>query len=262
MENKKCNKCELVKPVSEFYKDSNKNDGYTTFCIKCKKESNKNWSENNKDKVKEIAKTYRENNKETISKNLKTYRENNKEILSEYGKKYREENKDKIKERDKKYYENNKDKIMENYFDNREDNLKNMRDWKKKNRERLSEYQNNYYKERRKNDPLFKLSNNVRGLIRLSIKNKGLKKNSKTAIILGCSFEEFKTYLESKFESWMNWDNYGLYNGTPNYGWDIDHIIPSSLATNEEELLKLNNFSNLQPLCSYVNRDIKIDKVN
>jgi hypothetical protein len=24
----------------------------------------------------------------------------------------------------------------------------------------------------------------------------------------------------------MIWDNYGLYNGTPEYGWDIDHIIP------------------------------------
>ena len=57
----------------------------------------------------------------------------------------------------------------------------------------------------------------------------------------------------------MNWDNYGLYNGTENYGWDIDHIKPSSLAINEEELLKLNHFSNLQPLCSYINRDVKID---
>jgi hypothetical protein len=262
MENKKCNKCELVKPVSEFYKDSNKNDGYATFCIKCKKESSKKSYENNKDKIKERVKIYRENNKETISKNDKIYKENNKDKIKEINKIYREENKDKIKEIYKKYYENNKDKIMENYFDNREDNLKYMRDWKKKNRERLSEYQNNYYKERKKNDPLFKLSINIRGLIRSSIKNKGLKKNSKTAIILGCSFEQFKTYLESKFEPWMNWDNYGKYNGTPNYGWDIDHITPSSSAINEEELLKLNHFSNLQPLCSYVNRDIKIDKVS
>jgi hypothetical protein len=36
----------------------------------------------------------------------------------------------------------------------------------------------------------------------------------------------------------MIWDNYGLYNGTE-YGWDIDHIIPSSSAITEEELLKL-----------------------
>lgn len=55
----------------------------------------------------------------------------------------------------------------------------------------------------------------------------------------------------------MNWGNRGKYNGELNHGWDIDHIIPLSSATTEEELLKLNNFNNLQPLCSKVNRDIK-----
>jgi hypothetical protein len=55
----------------------------------------------------------------------------------------------------------------------------------------------------------------------------------------------------------MNWDNRGLYNGTPEYGWDIDHMIPSCSAKTEEELIQLNHYSNLQPLCSYINRDIK-----
>ena len=74
---------------------------------------------------------------------------------------------------------------------------------------------------------------------------------------MGCSFEEFKIYLESKFESWMTWDNKGLYNGDLDYGWDIDHIIPISTAKTEEELIKLNHYSNLQPLCSKTNRDTK-----
>ena len=60
-------------------------------------------------------------------------------------------------------------------------------------------------------------------------------------------FEEFKTYLESQFEDWMNWDNYGLYNGEEKYGWDIDHIIPISSGINENEVVKLNHFTNLQP---------------
>ena len=55
----------------------------------------------------------------------------------------------------------------------------------------------------------------------------------------------------------MNWNNRGLYNGELNYGWDIDHIIPLDSAINEIELLRLNHYSNLQPLCSKVNRDIK-----
>ena len=78
---------------------------------------------------------------------------------------------------------------------------------------------------------------------------------------LGCSFEEFKIYLESKFEDWMTWENYGKYNGELNYGWDIDHIIPLSKAITENEIYNLSHYKNLQPLCSRTNRDIKKDKI-
>ena len=51
-------------------------------------------------------------------------------------------------------------------------------------------------------------------LIRDAFRRKDLSKdNQRTTNILGCSVEEFKLYLESKFESWMTWDNKGLYNG-------------------------------------------------
>jgi hypothetical protein len=115
-------------------------------------------------------------------------------------------------------------------------------------------------KERRLNDPLHKLKVNLRNLIGNSLRNKNYKKVSKTHEILGCSFEEFKEYLESKFEPWMTWDNRGLYNGTPEYGWDIDHVIPTSSSTTEEELIRLNHYTNLRPLCSYNNRYIKKNK--
>ena len=90
-----------------------------------------------------------------------------------------------------------------------------------------------------------------------AFKIKNIKKSYKTEDILGCSFDEFKLYLESKFEDWMTWDNRGLYNGELNYGWDIDHIIPLSTAKNEEDVIRLNHYTNLQPLCSKVNRYIK-----
>lgn len=60
----------------------------------------------------------------------------------------------------------------------------------------------------------------------------------------------------------MSWENYGLYeSGVLEYGWDIDHIIPVSKAKDEEELIKLNHYTNLQPLCSFINRDIKKHKL-
>jgi hypothetical protein len=82
-----------------------------------------------------------------------------------------------------------------------------------------------------------------------------------TEEIIGCSYEFLLKYLESKFEKWMTWENYGKYNGEFNYGWDIDHIIPLSSAFNEVDLLKLNHYSNLQPLCSLINRNIKKSKI-
>jgi hypothetical protein len=52
----------------------------------------------------------------------------------------------------------------------------------------------------------------------------------------------------------------GIYE--PNKSWDIDHIIPLSSAINEYDILKLNHYSNLQPLCSYINRYIKKDNLS
>ena len=63
----------------------------------------------------------------------------------------------------------------------------------------------------------------------------------------------------------MNWDNKGNVNGviasTINQSWDIDHIIPLATATCEADVIRLNHYTNLQPLCSYTNRYIKADKI-
>jgi hypothetical protein len=60
----------------------------------------------------------------------------------------------------------------------------------------------------------------------------------------------------------MNWDNYGLYNGKENCGWEYDHIIPVSSAKCEEDIYKLNHYSNIQPLCSHINRNVKRDNID
>lgn len=117
------------------------------------------------------------------------------------------------------------------------------------------------HKDRMYNDTLYSVSHSIRGSILKSSSSNNFIKTSKTTEILGCSFEEFKIYLESKFEDWMTWENRGWYNRELNYGWDIDHIIPLSSAETEHDIIKLNHFSNLQPLCSYTNRYIKKDSI-
>ena len=88
--------------------------------------------------------------------------------------------------------------------------------------------------------------------------NKGFRWNK----FLNYSIDDVKRQLEKHFTDEMNWENYGIYNGELNYGWDIDHIIPLSSAKTEEDIIKLNHYTNLQPLCSKINRDIKKDILN
>ena len=60
----------------------------------------------------------------------------------------------------------------------------------------------------------------------------------------------------------MTWDNYGNPKDgifELNKTWDIDHIVPINKALTEEDVVRLNHYTNLQPLCSYTNRFIKRD---
>jgi hypothetical protein len=144
-------------------------------------------------------------------------------------------------------------------------NKKTRQEYYYKNLNYYKKYRNNYNKKRKENDELFKFSAAIRSNIIYCFKRKYFgNKNCKTEQILGCSFKEFKNYIESKFEPWMNWDNYGNkkgYSKEINISWDLDHIIPVSFAKNNEELIKLNHYTNFQPLCSYINRYLKRNKI-
>ncbi len=157
---------------------------------------------------------YYENNKEKMCKKSQLYYKKNKSQKAEYDKIYAEKNKVRIAELSKIYRKNNKKDL----------NIK----------RRL------YEKNRTLNEPLYKLTNNIRTRISISITRQNYTKRSKTYQILGCSFEEFKQHLERQFTEGMNWENQGE--------WHLDHIYPVSLAKDEEELIRLNHYTNFQPL--------------
>ena len=294
---KVCSKCKIEKNSEDYPKVGNRcKSCLKEYRKKYKIDNKEKLKENSKiyyletkehqlekrkvyyDNNKEHYKMYREENKKKLSEYHKLWREENKEYLFEYGKEWREENKEKIINYKKEYYENNKEEISiknKEYYIENKDRINNNKSYyqklyKDKNKDRIKirdkkyrsenrERSNNYIKERLKTDKLFKLTRSIRSIIKISFRYKGLRKNSKTSIILGCSFKEFKLYIENSFEDWMTWDNYGKYNGEVNYGWDIDHITPLSSALTEDDVIKLNHYTNLQPLCSYINRVIKRD---
>jgi hypothetical protein len=181
-----------------------------------RKEKRKKYYLDNKDKFKKWRKKWHDNDDNSTYKKekIKEWRENNKEYLKEYSKKKYQENKELLAENKKK--------------------------WRKENKDKINEYRRSYQKNRLKYDPLFKLKSSIRNRINTSFKRSGYKKNSKIFDILGCSFDDFKIYLESMFVENMSWENQGK--------WHLDHIIPISSAKSENDILRLNHYTNFQPL--------------
>ena len=202
-------------------------------CTKCKVDKELvefSKSKNSKDGLSYNCKQCRGNWYLLNKDNIQSKNQGKKEYLREYNKSY--------------------------YFDNIEKVQETQKNWRLSNKDEIKSQQNNKYQ----TDPIFRISKIVRSLTYRSLKYGGYSKRSKTYKILGCTFEEFKLYIESLFEPWMNWDNQGNpkdrileFNKT----WDLDHIIPISSGISEEEILKLSHFSNYQPLCSKYNREIK-----
>jgi len=222
-----CIKCGSEKPYDEFSIHKTNKDGYNGKCKLCVNEYGRLYRLTNLDKERERAKNYYQENIE----NKKLYQEDNKVKIALRGKEYRINNRDTIRVKRKQYYNDNKDVIIAKAT--------------------------KYYNSRIERDPIFKLKKQVQLLIRDSFRVNDLTKKNRTTEIIGCTIEEFRLHLESQFEPWMNWDNKGLYNGELEYGWDIDHIIRSCSATCEKDVIRLNHYTNLQPLCSYINRDVK-----
>lgn len=153
-----------------------------------------------------------------------------------YARKQYERTKDLVKSRAKKWAENNPEKrktIRKRY---RDANKEKIRDW------RIP-----YLRRKLDTDLDFKLRKYLGNRIRYALK--ASVKLNKTPFLLGCSIKDFRIYLESKFTSEMNWENYGE-------AWEIDHIMPCAIfdLSRPEHQKRCFHFSNLQPLLQPDNR--------
>ena len=162
---------------------------------------------------KERQKAYRKAYKKVYNE---AYYEAKKDKIKLQSKAYRKVNKEKLKDYHKVYVESNKDKI------------------------RLQ--QKAYDKNRLKTNIQYKLCCNLRSRLYKAI-NRNFKAGSAVRD-LGCTVEELKPYLESKFQPGMTWDNWTTD------GWHIDHIKPlaSFDLTDRNQLLEACHYTNLQPL--------------
>ena len=102
--------------------------------------------------------------------------------------------------------------------------------------------QNKLHFKRKMKNLQYKLRHNLRSRLRKTLHGKAY--GLSPVRDLGCTVNELKTYLESKWHPGMSWKNYGLY------GWHIDHIksLNSFDLNNRIEFLRACHYTNLQPL--------------
>jgi len=180
-------------------------------------------------------KNYKKKNKEK----LKNKRQKNKKTLSNYNKQYYKDNKEKIYQQKKKY--------------------------RKENKHKVNKYRRKYNKRKYKNNLNFKLKTIVsKSIRRMLSKNDSSKGNNSSFDYLPFTVQELKNHLESQFETWMTWDNWGIYNpktwddnNPSTWTWQIDHIIPHSkfYYTNmrQDSFKECWSLKNLRPLSSKKN---------
>jgi hypothetical protein len=168
-----------------------------------------------------------------------------------------------VKEQKKKYNGRDNDRKRKWYIKNKELTIQRAKEWKENNLERSRKLNKEsdkrrrpsitkYRRERYQSDNLFRLKENITKLIGNSFRKNGYSKKSKTNEILGVDYNSFMNHIESQFMNGMTWENRGE--------WELDHKIPLSLGKTEEDIVRLNHYSNFRPLWKLDNR-LKSDKV-
>lgn len=113
------------------------------------------------------------------------------------------------------------------------------------------------YAKKRRLSLFYRLHHTVRHNITNSLRRQRQNKNKQSIkSFLPYTIKELKQHLESLWEPWMNWSNYGKAS-VSNKTWQIDHIIPTSLlpydSMSHPNFLKCWNLSNLRSLESIEN---------
>ena len=269
MREKVCSKCKISQPIENFNKHIRCKDGLSYECKSCNKEYKRKQSQDpevlRKRKEKYYGRTKEQIDLLNIKKRARKRKITLEEIIKE-DKIINDAEKSNMKycytclrTLDKSSFSKHKiskdglntickeckNEVTRKY---NKDNITDITEkkivYRKNNWDYILGRQKKYTKKRKNEDPIYKLSLNIRVRVKTYFKCKGIshKLSKSTQEMIGCSPQELREHIENKFVDGMSWDNYGTY------GWHLDHIIPLASANTKEEIIKLNHYTNLQPL--------------
>ena len=186
-------------------------------------------TEEQKARKKEYNKKYRESHREQIRASHKAWRDKNREHLNEQAREKYKDNPQAFKERKDRYIQSHQEQYKES-----------NRRYKSENRQKCADYERN----KRHSDPVYRFRTSVRYLIWRYARKKGYKGSKQVWEMVGCDFDSFLAYIQGQFEEGMTLENYGHGVGC----WNIDHIVPIRTATTDEDIERLNHYTNLRPM--------------
>jgi 16S rRNA G966 N2-methylase RsmD len=238
-----CTICNTGKPESDFYRRKSQRNGklyYSTYCKPCERQKAK---KHKKDR-------YHDPKTREHVKALSDVRTKDPEYRKEQNRRFREK------------YANDpefRQSIIDKQRENREDPVKHAKirkraaDYYQKNKQEI--YRKSRLKDKR--DPRRRLRGFMRSRINEALKQQGKSKSGAPSLTyLDYTWEKLRDHLESQFEDWMCWRNYGAYD--PNRRtWQVDHIIPQAFFPYDSMDCNLFrwcwNLKNLRPLEAHRN---------
>lgn len=198
----------------------------------------------NKEERNAYMREWRKKNKAKISDQNKKYREAHKAEAKAYHKAWRDKNRDHLNEQQREKYKENPQAFKERkdrYIASHIEEVKESRHrYKVENRQKYTDYQRN----KRQSDPVYKFRSSFTHLMSLYRRRKGYTGNKGTWEMVGCDFDTFLAYIQGQFTEGMTIENYGHGKGC----WNIDHIVPISTAQTDEDIERLNHYTNLRPM--------------
>jgi hypothetical protein len=227
---KLCKSCLLLKDESKFHKRKSSPDGLAPTCKECRSAGEAKFRLNNATRLPELRKESYRRNRKTILAQKKEYHSLNKEAINTKSKIWAQENREESNARRREDYSKNPEKYK-----------KKVKSYVDRNKEKVTKYRTKYSCERNRTDIEFKLTRSLRSRMHHAVV--GNQKVGSAVDDLGCSIEDFKTYISKQFKPEMTWDNYGPV-------WHLDHKRPLTKFALEDRLqfLEAAHFTNYQPM--------------
>jgi len=225
---KLCKRCNTEKSLNEFRM---KGKYCSSDCRECERDYQRDYRENNPEKVKAKAKKHYEHNKEKLLSDSREYRKNNPEKRREATKKsyYKniEENRKKGRIKAKKWRDANREKYLASkkrtYKKHREQYIAYSKEWGLQNKDKIKQYKIDEY-QRNKIKLQFRLNGLMSGRMRDSLKAGSNSKNGRHwEDLVPYNVQQLKEHLKFTMPEGYTWDDY--MNGELH----IDHIIPISV---------------------------------